>query len=192
MSDLKQKLRDIALKRRAEASKTIADDFGLLLTESYMDLIAQMPLGPVAGYWPIGDEADPRMLMMRLAGIGNPLLLPAIVEKDHPLDFRYWQPGDDLEEGAHGTQHPPVFAGSRRPVVVLVPLLVFDGKGNRLGWGGGYYDRTLKSLRKSPELGPLQAVGVAFSTQEVEAVPNEGHDEPLDWVITEREARRFR
>lgn len=138
----------------------------------------------VAGYWPLGDEIDPRPLMAALAGVGCRLALPVVVGRAAPLQFRAWAEGDVLEAGPHGTAHPPQTAPRLRPDVLLVPLLGFDRGGWRLGYGGGYYDRTLESLRENAQ---VRAIGLAFAAQEMAAVPRDGHDQPLDAIATERE-----
>ena len=149
--------------------------------------LATVPFPPgaaVAGYWPFADEADPRPLMRALAGRGHPLCLPALAGARRPLAFRTWAEGSALEPGAFGTSEPPAGAPERRPAVLLVPLLAADAAGFRLGYGGGYYDRTLAALD-----GAL-AVGIAFHDQLRGTVPRERHDRPLDWLVTERGARR--
>lgn len=136
----------------------------------------------VAGYWPMGDELDPRPLMAALAALGCRLALPVVAARATPLAFRAFAFGDPLEPGAHGTVHP---AGAALPVIpqlLLVPLLAFDRECFRLGYGGGYYDRTLENLRKSAQ---VRAIGLAFAAQEVSAVPHDGHDQPLDAIATE-------
>jgi 5-formyltetrahydrofolate cyclo-ligase len=133
----------------------------------------------VAGYWPMGDELDPRPL---LAALDNPLALPAV--SGEAMQFRAWGLGEPLESGAHGTQHP---AAGRNvvPDVVIAPLVAFDRRGHRLGRGGGFYDRAIARLRAH---GMPLVVGVAFDAQEVESVPVEPADQHLDWIITETRA----
>jgi 5-formyltetrahydrofolate cyclo-ligase len=136
----------------------------------------------VAGYWPMGDEIDPRPLMLALAALGCRLALPVVTVRGHKLDFRAWSPGDLLEPGPHGTLHPPMHSPLLEPDMLLVPLLAFDRCGFRLGYGGGYYDRTLDFGRARRH---LLAIGVAFAAQEVVAVPRDGHDQPMDRIATE-------
>ena len=136
----------------------------------------------VAGYWPLGDEIDPRPLMLALAGQGCRLALPVVTGRGEALAFRAWMAGDALEDGGHGTRHPLARAASLRPAVVLTPLLAFDRKGFRLGYGGGYYDRTLAQLRES---GGVVAIGLGFAAQEVAVLPVEPWDQPLDMIATE-------
>ena len=138
----------------------------------------------VSGYWPLRDELDPRPILSALAARGQRLCLPVVVEAGAALVFRAWQPDAPLEAAAFGTQVP----GPDRPVVVpdilLVPLLAFDRRGHRLGYGGGFYDRTLAGLRGHRA---VVAVGLAFAAQEVAEVPVEAGDQALDRIVTERE-----
>lgn len=148
--------------------------------------LAAVPLPPgavVSGYWPLGDEIDPRPLMAALAGRGHPLALPAIRAACQPLDFRTWRPGDALRPAGFGTQEPLAEAPMVQPEVLLVPLLAFDAAGYRLGYGGGFYDRSLALARRA---GDILAVGLAFAAQQVAAVPREATDQRLDLVATER------
>lgn len=142
-----------------------------------------VPAGSVvAGYWPMGDELDPRPLMAVLAAAGCRLALPVVAARGTPLEFRAHDFGDVLEPGPHGTVHPPAAAAPLVPALLLVPLLAFDRQCFRLGYGGGYYDRTLETLRKNAQ---VKAIGLAFAAQEVAAVPRDGHDQRLDAIATE-------
>ncbi len=137
----------------------------------------------VSGYWPMGEELDPRPLMTALAAHGHRLALPATRGAGRPLAFRAWQPGDRLLPAGFGTQEPAAEAAELSPQLLLVPLLAFDAAGYRLGYGGGFYDRSLALLRRA---GDILAVGLAFSAQQVAAVPREATDQRLDLVVTER------
>jgi 5-formyltetrahydrofolate cyclo-ligase len=123
--------------------------------------------------------------MVALDCLGVSQCLPEVVAKDSPLQFRSWSPHDPLDAGDHRTFHPPTSEPLMCPNVVLVPMIAFDRRGYRLGWGGGYYDRTLELLRKS---GPVTAVGVAYGVQEIDEVPVNDYDQPVDWIITEQQA----
>lgn len=114
--------------------------------------------------------------------------LPALVGRDRPMEFRRWHAGDTLVPGQLGTNQPAKEAPVVEPSVLLVPLLAFDRAGYRLGYGGGYYDRTLAALRAGRE---VVAFGVAFAGQEVDHVPHDETDQRLDWVITEQGAIRI-
>ncbi|MBI2240750.1 MAG: 5-formyltetrahydrofolate cyclo-ligase [Magnetospirillum gryphiswaldense] len=137
----------------------------------------------VAGYWPMGDEIDPRPLLEILAGRGCVIGLPVVMARGQPLVFRQWEVGDTLEQGLHGTCHPAAHAAEVHPDLLLVPLLAFDSQGYRLGYGGGYYDRTLAGLR---DRAYVTAIGVGFAAQQVQAVPRDKYDQRLDMILTEQ------
>jgi len=137
----------------------------------------------IAGYWPIRDELDPRPAMQVFAQRGHRLALPVSIAKREPLVFRAWLPGDPLAPDIMGIQAPLSGAPEVVPWLVLVPMLAFDTSCRRLGYGAGFYDRTLATLRARVE---TLAVGLAFDAQEVERVPVAEGDEPLDQVVTER------
>ena len=152
------------------------------------DTSVRNPLPVVAGYWPIGDEMDLRPLLERLDADGFPCALPVVGDRGAALTFRRWRPGLELEEGPFGTRQPPGHEPMVRPRVLVVPLLAFDDEGYRIGWGAGFYDRTLAHLRG---LGPVLAVGAAYALQKVERVPRGPSDQPLDWAVTEAGPVRF-
>lgn len=174
----KKRLRVEARAARRRAFAELGADAG----ERLAALAPLLPPGLVAGYWPFPDEIDPRPLMLALGRQGRRLALPVVIERDRHLDFRAWTPGDDLEPGDHGTWHPFAVAPLVVPDVVLVPLLAFDRAGWRLGYGGGYYDRTLEGLRRAAR---VTTIGIGFAAQEVAGVPHGGHDQRLDWIATE-------
>ncbi|MDO5647262.1 5-formyltetrahydrofolate cyclo-ligase [Paracoccus sp. (in: a-proteobacteria)] len=167
------------LRARALAARQRGGDADALTTR----LIAA--LSPhhgraLAGYWPMRGEADPCPAM---AVHNGPLCLPVVTGRAVPLIFRAWD-GGDLQPGPFGTQHPDDSAPALRPDVLIVPLVGFDRAGNRLGYGGGYYDRTLELLRKS---GPVVAIGLAWAVQELARVPTDAFDQPLDLIVTDRD-----
>jgi len=148
-----------------------------------------LPVGAiVAGYWAFREEADPRALMLELAARAHTLALPCVVARHTPLRFHLWRVNDAMRVSAVGLTEPQADAEVVTPAVLLVPLLAFDGEGYRLGYGGGYYDRTLAVLRAR---GPVRAIGIAYAGQEVQALPHEVHDQRLDEVLTERGLRTF-
>lgn len=142
----------------------------------------------VAGFWPIKDEIDIRPLMGALLGAGCHLALPVVHKRGEPLSFRAWRPGDALEAGAFGTLQPSAGCATLEPDALLVPLLACDEDGYRLGYGGGFYDRTLAGLRKRRS---VVAIGVGFEGQLVSAVPHGPDDERLDWLLTPERACAF-
>ena len=135
----------------------------------------------VSGFAPLADEFRLWPLLRRLAGEGMPLALPVIDGKGKPLLFRAWQPGDATAAGVWGIAEPRPDKPRVEPDILLVPLLAFDREGWRLGYGGGFYDRTLRGLRAHKL---IVAVGIAFDEQRVDAVPHLDYDERLDWVLT--------
>ena len=139
----------------------------------------------VAGYMPMRSEIDPRPLMHALAARGARLALPVVVARDAPLLFRAWRAHDALVAGPFGTNHPEDHIDDVVPDILLVPLGAFDRVGHRIGYGGGYYDRTLQKLRGATT---IVAAGVAFAIQEVETVPASHHDAVLDLVLTDIES----
>jgi 5-formyltetrahydrofolate cyclo-ligase len=157
---------------RAMASRDIA--------RHALGLASSGPGGAVAGYWPYKSEADPRPLMDLLRAHGRPLALPVI---DHPnVIFRRWIEGVELVDAGFGTLGPDPTADEVVPGVLLVPLAAFDARGNRIGWGQGHYDRVIEKLAAG---GDLLTIGIAFACQQVDEVPAEPHDRPLDAVVTE-------
>ena len=139
----------------------------------------------VGGYAALPGEADPKLLLMALQARGAILALPRVAAKDQALVFHRWVPGDVLQPGAFGVPEPSVQSEIVSPTVLLLPLLAYDSKGYRLGYGGGYYDRTLAELKG------VAAIGVAYANQEIPSVPHEAHDMRLDMILTESGLRRF-
>lgn len=186
MTDLqsaKQDLRRRAAAGRRDAAAAAGERPAELLAGRGCEALAGLPAGAVSGFWPIRDEVDVRPLMAALRGFGWTVLLPVVTGPDSPLVFRVWAPGDALAAARFGVMEP---AGGETldPDVVLVPLLAFDRKGHRLGYGKGHYDRTLAELRGRRK---VFAVGVAYAGQEVPVVPADRFDQKLDAVLTERE-----
>ena len=139
-------------------------------------------------YYPIKDELDTWPLAEEIWRRGGRVLLPVVGRKHSALTFRDYKEGDRLIKGAFGAKIPEKAAIELTPDIVVTPLLAFDRRGGRLGYGGGFYDRTLEQLRASNK---VCAVGFAFGAQEVDAVPLGPLDQPLDWIVTEREAIRI-
>lgn len=144
----------------------------------------------IAGYWPVRGEIDCRPLLQTLDDRGFSCLLPVIEKPHSPLIFRPWKPGNPMEQGIFAIPIPPPSLPARIPDIVLVPLLGFDRQGMRLGYGGGYYDRTLARLRS--ERSDIRAIGIAYAVQEVASLPAKKHDQPLDAVVTEKEVLYIR
>ncbi len=141
------------------------------------------PDAVTALFWPIGDEVDLRPLMERLVREGRPVVLPCTPNEPAPLTFRRWTPEASLKPGPMRTMEPNAGAPVLQPNILFVPLLAFDSVGRRIGYGGGFYDRTLAALRQSST---IKAYGVGFAGQQVPRVPTDALDQALDGVITER------
>ena len=141
---------------------------------------------PLAGYMPIRSEIDPLAVMAEMARHG-PVAVPVIQGAGKALKFRAWAPGCALEPGPFGAM-VPASGDWLTPEVLIVPLVAFDRHGGRLGYGGGFYDRTLQALRAAR---PTLAVGYAYAAQEADSLPLEPTDQPLDAIVTEAELIRF-
>lgn len=168
--------RKAALERRRAAFDAAPPDAAAVL-----DRVLMRHRGAcISGFLPIGTEIDPRPAMEAAAHRG-PVCVPVIDGPGLPLRFARWMPGAPLVRGPFGAATPadPEFV---EPDVLIVPLLAFDRAGNRLGYGGGYYDRTLADLRATA---PRIAIGFAFAAQEAESLPLEPTDQPLDLIVTE-------
>ena len=135
------------------------------------------PDAVVSGVWPLPGELDLRPLLAALHGRGQVVLLPETTPRGQALVFRRWHPGATMLPGRFGTCHPD--GEALAPGLLLVPLLAFDDRLMRLGYGGGYYDRTLAGLAG------CTAVGFAYARQQVGAVPSGAFDVPLDAIVTE-------
>ena len=180
----KAALRRLAKARRAEAYRRDADTAARMIAEKVAALSVLAEPTTVAGYAAIRDELDVWPLMLRLLDVGHVCALPVVEDRTMPLTFRRWQPDDVLVADGYGIPTPLGTAPMVTPRVILVPLVAFDRRGGRLGYGAGYYDRTLSALRESDA---IVAVGVGFAAQEVDRVPAAPTDQTLDWIVTEAE-----
>jgi len=142
----------------------------------------------VSGYVAIGSEIDAMGLLERFFEQGFTIGLPLVTAPDTPLTFLNYQPGDRLVKGNFDVFTPQHDVAKVTPALLLVPLLAFDRQGYRLGYGGGFYDRTLAQLRQR---GAIKAIGLSFGGQEVDAVPHDGFDQPLDGVLCESGLIKF-
>ncbi len=143
----------------------------------------------VSGFSPLKTEINPLPLLRKLAEAGATLALPVVAGRGKPLIMRSYAFGQPLSEGVWGIREPKDDAPEVDPDILVVPLAAFDRRGNRIGYGAGYYDMTIKRLRS---LKPIVAVGIAYAAQEVPEVPITARDAPLDLVLTEREVIDFR
>lgn len=175
------------MKGERRAAAKMRPDAGVHAARNFMEALAPAKDAIIALYYPIKDELDTEPLAAALTELAIAIALPVVKGKKSPLIFRPYAPGDALIEGVYGARTPLDSAGEVRPDIVVAPLLAFTRAGGRLGFGGGYYDRTLQALRQT---GNVIAAGYAFGAQEVDALPLSPLDQPLDWVVTERGAIR--
>ncbi len=185
---LKKTLRLEALTRRDMLSLDYIVE-GSLNIADVGSTLAVLPGEVVSGFLPIRTEVDLRPLMAHFASKGARLCVPAIIDKE-TIVFRELVRGTPMIDMGFGTVGPGPEATILDPTLMLMPLAAFDGKGNRIGYGAGYYDRAIARLR-SKGIQP-RLVGIAFDCQQVEAVPFEPHDVPLDAILTESGLRRFK
>ncbi|HSS14539.1 MAG TPA: 5-formyltetrahydrofolate cyclo-ligase [Rhizomicrobium sp.] len=145
----------------------------------------QIPQGAiVGGYHALPDEADPALLLERLVELGCHIAYPRVTGKGQALEFHRVPDGEVLAPGVFGIHEPLDIWPRVVPTVLLVPLLAFDPSGYRLGYGGGFYDRTIALLN-------VPAIGIAFAGQEISSIPCEPHDRTLDMILTEQGIRKF-
>lgn len=181
VADAKAAARKAAFARRKTAHVTGLD----AAAQSYLtEYLSQWWGAPLSGYMPILSEVDPLPVMAAWTGdVG----VPVIAGKGLPLTFRKWTPNTPMREGPFGAMVPQA-GPDVVPTVLIVPLVAFDAQGYRLGYGGGFYDRTLERLRAA---GPVTAVGFAYSAQEAETLPRDPNDQRLDAIVTEAGIRTF-
>lgn len=173
IAERKQAARAAAIARREGCDPAL----GIQLARHLLATIPPPPGATISGFWPMGAEIDIRPLLWALHTRGHPILLPETPKRGNPLIFRAWHPGMTMVPERFGTFRPtgPIAT----PDLLLVPLLAFDRAGNRLGYGGGFYDRTLATLPHA------QTIGIAYAAQELDEVPTTDHDARLDAIATE-------
>jgi 5-formyltetrahydrofolate cyclo-ligase len=185
LAEQKKTLR-AAMRARRHAAWLDRPEAGLALRDHFMRAFT-LPKGcAVAAYSALLDEIDPMPLALDLGLSGHALCLPSVVGRDKPLLFRSWKIDEDLTRGALGILEPKTERPEIEPDVLLVPLLAFDRFGNRIGYGGGYYDRSLRQLSARKK---IIAIGLAYAAQEEAAIPVTDGDFRLDAVVTEQGVR---
>ena len=188
MTNNKKTLRQEALAKRDRMRQEQRVIISQKLVNELQKLLAILKGKTVAGFWPIKSEIDPRPLMLALKEHGFKLALPAIINKTKMV-FRIFEDEGKLVDMGFGTVGPSEEAKIVEPETLLVPLSAFDNKGNRIGYGAGYYDRAIASLRENGH-NPL-LIGLAFDCQEVPSIPAEPHDQKLAMILTESGLRSF-
>lgn len=167
------------LERRVAAPRELRAAWSAAVATQVLDLLAAMPPGLLGFYLPFKGEFDARPLVRSVLARGWRAALPAVIDKKGPLEFRAWQPGAELVPGVYDIPVPKT-RDVVAPNVLLVPVVGFDREGYRLGYGGGYYDRTLDASDPRP-----QTIGVGFELSRLATIFPQPHDIPLDCVVTE-------
>ena len=175
-------LRVAAQEKRGRTAREIGEKAASQIADHLVSGFGSQSGCVVSGYLAIGSEIDVLPALCELESCNLKAVLPVVLGEREPLIFRRWGKDLKLEPGPLRTRHPVASSPEMKPDLLIIPLLAFDAEGYRIGWGGGFYDRTLIKLRAEKS---VIAVGAAFSSQQVEKVPREGHDARLDWVVTE-------
>lgn len=182
----KSELRSKALAARSQLSPEDRDAKNIAMTDHGLRAISFQPDDVISGFWPIRGEADILHLLDLLRDQGATTCLPVVISQTEII-FRHFIADDELVSGGFGTKAPSPASPEVDPTIMLVPLAAFDAKGQRIGYGAGFYDRAIAKLNKkgvNPRL-----IGIAFDCQEVPSVPAEKHDIPLDYILTESGCR---
>lgn len=185
----KRKLRQTMQQRRLALPHALTANASQSVARHFADhpILAFAP--SFSGYMAMRNEVDVRPVFDIMERWDKQTALPC-VRADRGLIFRRWSPGERLVRSAVGTEEPQPTAPSMIPSIVLVPLLAFDGDGYRLGYGAGYYDRTMAAMREFAT--PPLFIGVAYGMQEIDRVPTDEHDQQLDGILTELGVSMFR
>jgi 5-formyltetrahydrofolate cyclo-ligase len=176
--------RKLAGRARKLAHEQMGDTAGLALAGLRFPVTPAAGRSVVSAFFPYKSEIDTRPLLGKLVGDGWTTALPIVIALGQPLVFRRWLPGQATVPGMWDIPQPTDDSPEIEPDVLLVPMLAFDRQGYRLGYGGGFYDRTLEVLRAKKS---IIAIGVAYAAQQVDSVVRGAHDQPLDFVMTEKE-----
>lgn len=183
LQDEKKAARTRAVAIRKVAHETLGDHAGLTLASLEFPVKPEAGRSVVSAFHPFRSEIDTKPLIGKLVANGWTTCLPIIVGAGLPLIFRRWFPGEPTISGDMNILRPRDDAEQVEPDVLIVPLLAFDAKGYRIGYGGGFYDRTLALLRAKKK---IVAIGVGYSAQQVPEVPHDELDQAVDFVMTER------
>lgn len=170
-----------AARKAAFARRKVAHMYAGAAAGYLSEVLAGYRGVPLAGYMPMRTEIDP-LPAMEEASAHGPVGVPVIIGDGQPLRFRLWEPDTAMVAGAFGALVPET-GDWMTPEIVIVPLVAFDCHGGRLGYGGGFYDRTLEQLRAAK---PTLAIGFAYAAQEADALPLEPTDQPLDLIVTDK------
>ncbi|MDT7953736.1 MAG: 5-formyltetrahydrofolate cyclo-ligase [Acetobacteraceae bacterium] len=172
--------RAVLIERRLAMSASERAAHSEAITVALLQVLSSFPAALIGFFWPFKGEYDPRPLVRSLHAKGTGLALPVVVEKAKPLIFREWRPGMAMTNGVWNIPVPSM-GEPVAPDVLLVPMIGFDRQAFRLGYGGGYYDRTLGALRTRP-----RTVGIGFGLSQIATIYPQPHDIPMDLVVTEQ------
>lgn len=180
----KKTLRRVFLARRSEIPVDQKTALNQQIVARILSYLSPEESDIIAGYFAIKGEPDVLPVLAALAARGLRVALPVVTEKEAPLGFRLWHAGAAMVQGFAGIPEPdPATCPLVAPTVFLVPLLGFDARCHRLGYGAGYYDRTFAAIKKQQD---FTAIGIAYDMQKLEKVPVDAYDYPLDAVVTDR------
>lgn len=186
----KKTLRENALSLRQKIPLDERSRAARAVCARFMAEVKIKPQAVVAGYWPVRGELDVIPLLNALIHHGHRCCLPHVIDYKTPLIFRRWHEGVLMTEGRFGIHQPdPETCEPLVPDVILTPLLGFDFRGHRLGYGSGFYDRSFGHLRDLAH--QCLAIGIAFEAQQFEEVPADLYDVPMDYIVTEKTVHRF-
>lgn len=174
----KQQRSELIVKRAAVAKET-HQQWSQAITLHLKNLFSTLNKQQIGMYWPIRNEYDPRVLIEHFKQQGATAGLPVIINRHRPLAFHEWWPDAPVKKGAHGIPVPDD-TNEMTPDALIIPMLGFDQNGYRLGYGSGYYDRTLAVLNPKPV-----TIGVSFEILRLDTLHPQDHDIALDFVVTE-------
>ncbi|MEN3931206.1 5-formyltetrahydrofolate cyclo-ligase [Microvirga sp. W0021] len=186
--DVKRNLRQEILAKRDLLPDDLRRAASLCICAHLKDIPEVTSAVTIAAFWPMRSEVDLRSLFNGWSDSGHQVGLP-VMQPDNKLVFRKWSATCLMEEKQFGVMELPETCEQIIPDILLVPLVAFDQKGNRLGYGKGFYDRAIAELVSKQK---IVTIGIAFAIQEVAALPVEAHDQPLDMIVTEAGIRRVK
>lgn len=179
-------LRDVAHAQRAVLGSSARTEAAKVAAQHLIDGVEIAQDSVLACFWPIRDEIDCKPVLIHFMDAFQKVCLPVTMGDDKPLEFRIWENGAQLFEAGFGSLAPGDTAPVVTPDVIIIPLLGYDKHGTRLGYGRGYYDRSIAAMENKPLI-----IGYAFSAQELPTIPRDEFDVPMDYLVTETGVRRF-
>ena len=188
--ETKDAIREMMKTRRAAVSEDDSKTVEHRIAARFSRIVKLPPRCAVALYWPINNEVGTIALAHELHKMGHLVVMPTIETPGRPLVFRRWTPLVSMIDCKHGTKAPPPDQPVLSPGLIIAPLLAFDSEGHRLGYGGGYYDRTVAALRAEGK--NIGFLGLGYSFQGVPKLPAEAHDQAIDAIMSEKGVHSFK